>query len=71
MPFLLYSPVGARRRRPWGVVLALLPIFLVAPQPAEAKLPFIGSLFRGQPKPKVQGPSAPDIEGTTPEADFQ
>jgi len=71
VPFLLYSPVGARRRRPWGVVLALLPFLLLAPQPAEAKLPFIGDLFRAQPKPKVQGPSAPEIEGSTPEAEFQ
>lgn len=71
VPFLLYSPVGARRRQPWAWGLALLPLVLAAALPAEAKLPFIGDLFRGQPKPKVQGPSAPELEGSTPEAEFQ
>ncbi|MDA0726956.1 MAG: hypothetical protein O2929_04975 [Cyanobacteria bacterium] len=51
--------------------MALLPLVLAAALPAEAKLPFIGDLFRGQPKPKVQGPSAPELEGSTPEAEFQ
>jgi hypothetical protein len=71
VPFLLYSPVGARQRQPWAWGFALLPLVLAAALPAEAKLPFIGDLFRGQPKPKVQGPSAPELEGSTPEAEFQ
>ncbi|MEN9766442.1 MAG: hypothetical protein RLZZ32_402 [Cyanobacteriota bacterium] len=40
--------------------------------PVQAKLPIIGDLLRRPPAPKQpKGPSAPDLEGSTPEAEFQ
>ena len=64
--------MGHRRRLLLAVALGVLPALGGLLMPVEAKLPLIGDLLRGKPAPKKPtGPSAPDVEGSTPEAEFQ
>ena len=79
MPSLLYTPVGQRRRRRsrLAALPALLAVLLsaAAATPVQAQelfiLKFLGGFFERKAPVPDPGPSAPDLPGSTPEAQFQ